>query len=174
MNDAMVTIRLIQNPHLATLEVRAFTAVFASPLSEMARPDWLSALLQTSAPAPVASSDAIRGEIRNVLRAGGFKPTGRSKPSSEYLLRAASDQQLGVINPAVDAGNAVSLHSGMPISVVDMERLSEPLSIAIAPSGSQYVFNASGQIIDVGGLACLMDAQGPCANAVKDAQHLLR
>src|SRR5947199_9606794 len=32
-------------------------------------------------------------------------------------------------------------------------------------------FNASGQTIDVGGLLCLFDAEGPCANAVKDAQR---
>ena len=28
------------------------------------------------------------------------------------------------------------------------------------------MFNASGQTIDVGGLLCLFDAEGPCANAV--------
>src|SRR5262245_38997561 len=32
-------------------------------------------------------------------------------------------------------------------------------------------FNASGQTIDVEGLLCLFDADGPCANAVKDAQR---
>ena len=46
--------------------------------------------------------------------------------------------------------------------------------MAIAPAGapaSRYVFNASGQEIDLGGLICLFDADGPCANAVKDAQR---
>ena len=33
------------------------------------------------------------------------------------------------------------------------------------------MFNASGQEIDVGGLVCLWDADGPCANAVRDAQR---
>jgi hypothetical protein len=33
------------------------------------------------------------------------------------------------------------------------------------------VFNASGQEIDLAGLLCLFDAEGPCANAVKDAQR---
>jgi hypothetical protein len=33
------------------------------------------------------------------------------------------------------------------------------------------MFNASGQTIDLGGLLCLFDADGPCANAVKDAQR---
>jgi hypothetical protein len=33
------------------------------------------------------------------------------------------------------------------------------------------VFNASGQEIDLAGLLCLFDAEGPCANAVRDAQR---
>ena len=33
------------------------------------------------------------------------------------------------------------------------------------------MFNRSGQEIDVGGLLSLRDADGPCANAVKDAQR---
>jgi hypothetical protein len=33
------------------------------------------------------------------------------------------------------------------------------------------VFNASGQTIDLGGLLCLFDVDGPCANGVKDAQR---
>jgi hypothetical protein len=55
--------------------------------------------------------------------------------------------------------------------VVDLERAKAPLSIGLAPAGASYVFNASGQTIDVGGLLCLFDGEGPCANAVKDAQR---
>src|SRR5690606_7207764 len=99
------------------------------------------------------------------------KPTGRSKPASEYLLRAAAEGRLASINLAVDAGNAVSLHSGLPISVIDLDRVRLPLSVAVAAPGSSYVFNAAGQSIDVSGLCCLVDAEGPCANAVKDAQR---
>ena len=43
--------------------------------------------------------------------------------------------------------------------------------VGVAPAGASYVFNASGQAIDLGGLLCLFDADGPCANAVKDAQR---
>ena len=78
---------------------------------------------------------------------------------------------LGSINLAVDACNVVSLHSGLPISVVDLAARSRRLRLAIAPAGASYVFNASGQVIDVAGLLCLFDADGPCANAVKDAQR---
>ena len=71
----------------------------------------------------------------------------------------------------LDACNAVSYHSGLPISVVDLERARPPLRVGLAPAGASYVFNASGQTIDLGGLLCLFDADGPCANAVKDAQR---
>jgi DNA/RNA-binding domain of Phe-tRNA-synthetase-like protein len=86
-------------------------------------------------------------------------------------VRAATEGALGSINPAVDACNVVSLHSGLPISVVDLDRATPPFRIGIAPEGTAYVFNASGQDIDVGGLLCLFDAQGPCANAVRDSQR---
>src|SRR5262249_8229951 len=79
--------------------------------------------------------------------------------------------RLAAINAVVDAGNAVSLHSGLPISVVDRDALRGPLRIAVAAPGSSYAFNASGQVIDVIGLPCLGDAVGPCANAVKDSQR---
>jgi len=75
------------------------------------------------------------------------------------------------INALVDAGNAASLHSGLPISVVDLDRVEGDLEVALAPAGASYQFNASGQVIDLEGLLCLRDAQGPCANAVKDAQR---
>jgi DNA/RNA-binding domain of Phe-tRNA-synthetase-like protein len=122
-------------------------------------------------PAPLHSDDAVRESVRQLLRQGGFKPTGRSKPASEYLIKAVADGRLGPINLAVDVCNVVSLHSGLPISVVDLDRARAPFRVGIAPSGASYVFNASGQEIDLGGLQCLFDADGPCANAVKDAQR---
>jgi DNA/RNA-binding domain of Phe-tRNA-synthetase-like protein len=62
----------------------------------------------------------------------------------------------------------------LPISVVDAGRLrggEQDLRVGLAPAGASYVFNLSGQSIDLGGLLCLFDAEGPCANAVKDAQR---
>ncbi len=153
------------------LELRAFVTEFPRPLGEMPSPPALLDLLKLDAPAPLKSDDNVRELVRALLRHGGFKPTGRSKPASQYLLRAAGDGQLRGINLAVDACNAVSLHSGLPISVVDLDRARPPLSVAIAPPGSSCVFNASGQSIDLAGLLCLADADGPCANAVKDAQR---
>jgi DNA/RNA-binding domain of Phe-tRNA-synthetase-like protein len=146
-------------------------AEFPRPLASAGSSPELLRLLAMDAVAPLASSDEVRAKVRDLLRYGGFKPTGRSKPAAEYLLRAASEGTLGPINLAVDVCNAVSLHSGLPISVIDLDRATPPLHIAIAPPETQYIFNSAGQSIDVSGLVCLCDAAGPCANAVKDSQR---
>lgn len=157
-------------PH-PLLDAQAFTTTFSAPLADQPSPKWLLALLKTDAPAPLQSDDAVRQAVRDLLRHGGYKPTGRGKPASEYLIRAVTEGTLGSINAAVDACNVVSLHSGLPISVIDLDKGRAPFSVAIAGPGSSYVFNASGQTIDLEGLICLGDADGPCANAVKDAQR---
>jgi DNA/RNA-binding domain of Phe-tRNA-synthetase-like protein len=161
---------LTVDPH-PLLDLRAFVTVFPRPLGDVPPPPDLLALLDVNAPAPLHSDDAVREAVRVLLRKGGFKPTGRSKPASEYLLRAVREGQLSSINLAVDACNVVSLHSGLPISVVDLDRAREPFRAGVAPQGSAYVFNASGQAIDVGGLLCLFDGDGPCASPVKDSQR---
>jgi DNA/RNA-binding domain of Phe-tRNA-synthetase-like protein len=161
---------LTVDPH-PLIELASFVTHFPRPLGEMPSSAGLVALLALDAVAPMHSDDAIREAVRDLLRYGGFKPTGRSKPASEYLLRAAGQGRLAPINLAVDACNAVSLHAGLPISVVDLDHARGPLRVGIAPAGTHYVFNASGQVIDLGGLLCLFDAEGPCGSAVKDAHR---
>lgn len=159
------------DPH-PLLDLRAFVTRFPVPLAELpAAPELAAGLsLGTSTPLPPAD-DAVRAAVRDLLRKGGFKPTGRSKPASEYLLKAATDGTLAPINPAVDACNVASLHGGLPISVVDLDRAVPPFRVALPPPGTSYVFNASGQVIDIGGLLSLWDAEGPCAGPVKDSQR---
>jgi DNA/RNA-binding domain of Phe-tRNA-synthetase-like protein len=154
-----------------SLAVAAFVTELPAPLGELPSPDWLQALLAPGAEAPFRPEEPLRVAVRDVLRSAGYKPTGRGKPASEYLARAAAEGGLGPINLVVDAGNAVSLHAGLPVSVVDLDRARPPLRIGVAPMGASYAFNAAGQVIELGGLPCLFDADGPCANAVKDAQR---
>jgi DNA/RNA-binding domain of Phe-tRNA-synthetase-like protein len=153
------------------LDLRAFVTRFPRPLGEMPSPPEIQSLLALDAPAPLHSEDGVRDAVRQLLRHGGYKPTGRGKPASEYLLRAVGESKLTLINLAVDVCNVVSLHSGLPISVVDLDRARLPLKVDLASPGASYVFNPAGQAIDLAGLLCLFDAQGPCANAVKDAQR---
>lgn len=164
---------LLKDPH-PLLDACAFVTQLPGPLAALDAD--LTALLRLDAEAPLQSSDAVRGHVRDLLRHGGYKPTGRGKPASEYLLRAAGGTgeapTLGGINALVDACNVVSLHSGLPISVIDLDRaVGAQFRLGLAAPKTTYVFNASGQSIDVGGLLCLFDGEGPCANAVKDAQR---
>ena len=165
-----MSIALQVEPH-PLLHARAFATRLPAPLGEVASPAWLTELLALQADAPLSPDDAVKKTVRDLLRHGGFKPSGRSKPASEYLVRTASGDGLRSINAVVDTCNVVSLHSGIPISVVDLQRARPPFRLAVGEPETRYVFNPSGQIIDVSGLLCLFDAEGPCANAVKDAQR---
>jgi DNA/RNA-binding domain of Phe-tRNA-synthetase-like protein len=154
------------------LDAAVFVSEWPAPLHEIVSPDWLLELLADEAGAPLSRSEAVRTAVRDLLRHGGYKPSGRGKPASEYLARAAAAGSLSSINAAVDACNGVSLHSALPISVVDLDRLRMPdLRIALAPAGARYAFNPSGQEIALEGLLCLFDGDGPCANAVRDSQR---
>jgi DNA/RNA-binding domain of Phe-tRNA-synthetase-like protein len=153
------------------LAVTAFVSVLPRPLADLPSPPALIALLAADAVAPVTADQELRERIRKMLRHGGYKPSGRGKPASEYLVRAAGEGTLGAINGAVDACNAASLHAGFPISVVDLDRLEGAPRVRLGRAGESYVFNHSGQTIDVEGLVVLADDAGPTANAVKDAQR---
>ena len=155
----------------------AFTARFEAPLGCLSSNPRIQAALSMGAvnhamelgidPLDSEAREAIQRATRSMLRLGGYKPSGRGKPSSEYLVRTNRASDLPTINVAVDAANALSLHSGLPISVVDLDRLKLPLVVDTVDRAS-YVFNASGQEIRLDGLLCLSDAEGPRANAVKD------
>jgi DNA/RNA-binding domain of Phe-tRNA-synthetase-like protein len=167
---SVMNLSLHVEPHPLLLPA-AFVTEFPRPLGELPPPAALAALFALEADTPVKRDEATRETVRKLLRHGGYKPTGRGKPSSEYLVRAVGEGALGSINAAVDACNAVSLASALPISVVDLRLSRAPFRLGLAGPEASYVFNRSGQTIDIEGLLCLFDADGPCANAVKDAQR---
>jgi DNA/RNA-binding domain of Phe-tRNA-synthetase-like protein len=158
------------DPH-PLLDAGGFVCRLSSELSSTPTPDEIRRLAAPTAGA--TSSDRVKTAVRDLLRHGGFKPAGRSKPASEYLVGALAENRFPAINALVDACNVVSLHSGLPISLVDHDRIdpSAPLRIQIAPQGTTYPFNPAGQVIDISGLICLFDAAGPTGTPVKDAQR---
>jgi len=111
--------------------------------------------------------------VRKMLRFGKYKPSGRSKPSSEYLLGAALHSDFPLVNGPVDANNAISLEWGYPASIFDAERCGASLLLRRGIAGESYIFNPSGQNIDLQDLLCVCRAEGnswlPCGNPVKDA-----
>ncbi len=134
----------------------------------------LEAALDPAGSHPVVT-DAVRTSVRALLRHGGYKPSGRGKPASEYLVAAFAEGRFPRINALVDVCNAVSLHSGLPISLLDLDLLqgsvADGLSIKVLPDATSYIFNPSGQTIDASGLLALCDREGPAGTPVKDAQR---
>jgi DNA/RNA-binding domain of Phe-tRNA-synthetase-like protein len=164
------TLRIDVEDH-PILRPASFTTLFPIPLGEMETPEWLMTLLTIDAEAPLQRDETLRMAVRDMLRHWGHKPAGRGKPASEYLVRAVTQGELSSINVAVDVCNAVSLHSGFPIAMVDLDRARPPFRVSPGMPDESYVFNASGQEMALKGLICLRDAAGPCANPVKDAQR---
>ena len=110
--------------------------------------------------------------VRNMLRHGSFKPAGRSKPASEYLLVAAVDG-FPLVNGPVDVNNAVSLQWGYPASIFDATLSGWDLLLRRGMTGERYIFNPSGQAIELEDLLCVCrkvdGAWVPCGNPVKDS-----
>ena len=115
--------------------------------------------------------DRSRAATRSVLRNGRYRPSGRGKPASEYLLGVWQKQgRLDSINNAADANNLVSLRHGLPVSAFDVRALRGDLVVRLGRPGEAYVFNASGQILDCADLVAVCDESGPVGSPVKDSQ----
>jgi DNA/RNA-binding domain of Phe-tRNA-synthetase-like protein len=118
-------------------------------------------------------SPARKAAVRDMLRYGSYKPAGRSKPSSEYLLAAALENDFPLVNGPVDVNNSVSLEWGYPASLFDLDLSGPELLLRRGDPGESYVFNLSGQSIDLKDLLCICREEGgswiPCGNPVKDA-----
>ena len=114
-----------------------------------------------------------RAAVRNMLRFGAYKPAGRSKPSSEYLLAAALAGDFPLVNGPVDANNEVSLRWGYPASVFDLGKTGPELKLSRGGAGERFVFNPSGQEIDLEDLIVVRrrveGGWDACGNPVKDA-----
>jgi DNA/RNA-binding domain of Phe-tRNA-synthetase-like protein len=112
----------------------------------------------------------LKTAVRDLLRTERFKPSGRSKPASEYLAQAARENRFPFINNLVDINNYISLLSGLPASLLDLTVLGDELVIRYGRENERYVFNSTGQHIDLDGLICVCSAAGtPFGNPVKDS-----
>ncbi len=99
-----------------------------------------------------SEEEGRRTAARDILRNGTYKPTGRGKPASEYLLRAAArpDYPFPRINGPVDICNYMSLRHVLPISLWDVDRAAAArFRFRLGREGERYVFNKGGQQIDL-------------------------
>lgn len=115
--------------------------------------------------------------IRQLLKNGGFRPAGRSKPASEYLVQAIrKERAFPRINNAVDVNNYISSASFLPASLIDADVLGPRAVVRYGREGESYVFNSVGHAIELRGLLsiCRDDGEGastPLANPVKDSME---
>jgi len=118
-------------------------------------------------------SIALKAAVRDLLRFGAYKPTGRGKPASEYLLNAAAEGTFPFVNTLVDINNLVSVESLLPISLVDLDRAeADRFLCRRGREGESYVFNPSGQVLGLQDLLLLsrLPSDTACASPVKDSQ----
>ena len=150
------------------------TGIPSCPKTEAA-PAYLKALLERVCSAGESFLAAERkAAVRDLLRHGAYKPAGRGRPSSEYLLAAALEKNFPLVNGPVDANNAVSLEWGYPASIFDASKTGCELLVKRGGRGDRYVFNPAGQEIELEDLLCAWrrgddGAWEPCGNPVKDA-----
>ncbi|MBN8587856.1 MAG: hypothetical protein J0L94_05985 [Rhodothermia bacterium] len=142
------------------------------PLFEAELEQWISLRKQ-----PLnGKEDAIRKAARDMLRNGSYKPTGRGKPASEYLLRATQEGNFPRINAPVDINNLISIKYLLPISLWDLTLAGvEDFVFRLGKVGETYVFNAGGQEIGLQDLpvGCALVPEAPLGlpivNPIKDS-----
>jgi len=146
----------------------------APPVPPTETPAFLAPLCDAARDAGAAYvPDDVRARVRRMLRFGKYKPSGRGKPASEFLLRAAVAAEFPLVSGPVDVNNAISLESGLPGSLFDTALSGRRLLVRRGGPGESYVFNRSGQSIDLEDLllVCRQTPDGwePCGNPVKDS-----
>lgn len=137
-------------------------------------PALLAALDEAIRAAAAPEDEATRQAVRGMLRFGSYKPTGRGKPASEYLLGAARDGSFPRVSALVDLNNLGSLEALLPASILDLARAgTRRFLLRRGRPGESYVFNHTGQTIELRDLllAATLPGDEPCVNAVKDAMR---
>jgi DNA/RNA-binding domain of Phe-tRNA-synthetase-like protein len=165
-----VSVRMGDPAFVGGVVVARGVTVGPTPDELAARIDALVAARAAEAEFPPAH---VKEGVRAMLRRGGFKPSGRNKPASEYLAQAAREGRFPRINNLVDINNLLSLESGLPISLLDLDAVGPNPELRYGAEGERYVFNSAGQEIELKGLVCVCRAEGgtstPLGNAIKDS-----
>jgi DNA/RNA-binding domain of Phe-tRNA-synthetase-like protein len=142
--------------------------VVPGPSPQRLRTELAAAVAAVEAAAE-APPPALKKAVRDLLRTRGYKPAGRGKPASEYLVGVARNGEFPTIDVLVDINNLGSLESGLPISVLDLGPFEGRPVVRFGEPGESYVFNGAGQEIDLSGLLLIADAVAPRGNPVKDS-----
>jgi DNA/RNA-binding domain of Phe-tRNA-synthetase-like protein len=171
-----MTIEISQSAELTGLSIGAveFTRVRVTPSAQPLRAWSDEVAIRVATEADLSANAELRQHVRQMLRYGKFKASGRSKPAQEYLLRCAvQDRSLPNINAPVDILNTVSLECNLPISLLSIRKSSEKLHVRRGQHGEAYVFNAAGQELEVEDLIVVCDQSQtpsrPIGSPIKDS-----
>jgi DNA/RNA-binding domain of Phe-tRNA-synthetase-like protein len=164
--------RIEENIKIAVITASGVDLKREHPLLEERLANWLERRR-----APLKDrEDTFRKACRDMMRTGSYKPTGRGKPASEYLLRTALEGSFPRINTLVDINNYISLKYLVPISLWDTGKAdADSWLFRLGKEGESFVFNASGQTLDlkdlVTGFAVKNGKETPIVTPVKDCQQ---
>jgi len=144
------------------------------PVARAEAPAWVVAAVEAARIAGEGHwPEGVRRAVRDLLKFGRYRATGRGKPASEFLLNSALAGEFPVVNDVVDANNVISLGCGYPASVLDAELTGPDLLVRRGGAGEAYVFNRAGHAIELEDLLLVCRRTGagwePCGNPVKDA-----
>ena len=110
----------------------------------------------------------FRKMVRSMYHSLHLDPT-RDRPSSEKLLRRFNrDGYLPRIDPIVDLWNDWSLVSGLPLSLLDADTVTPPLSLRLGSEGLTYPVSGM-DAFPLAGRPVLFDARGPLGNPTRDS-----
>lgn len=168
---AIEIINLIDNPRLR-LGIVEVTGGTVAPASQELRQTG-SGLATRIGTIDYEIPEDQRRAVRQLLKTGGFSPSGRNRPAHELLVRDIKERgSFHHINNIVDINNIISLISLLPISIFDGAKLKDTITIRIGNPGEGYIFNQSEQWLDV--KKCITCCNGgppgePIGTPVKDS-----
>jgi DNA/RNA-binding domain of Phe-tRNA-synthetase-like protein len=145
---AIQVVRRIDDPRLmlGVVEVRSG----AVRESSAALQERATVLAQQICAEDYAIPEQARTAVRKLLKTGGFSPTGRNRPAQELLVNDLQERgSFHYINNVVDVNNMLSLETLLPISIFDAGKLTAPIIVRLAQENEGYIFNQSGQYMDV-------------------------
>ncbi|MBL4639739.1 MAG: hypothetical protein JKY57_04340 [Kordiimonadaceae bacterium] len=115
-----------------------------------------------------ASTDPVIAKVRAAFKATGKDPS-RYRPSSEALTRRIlSGKPLYFVNNVVDAGNLISLMTGIPIGCYDADQIISDITLRVGEEGEIYQGIGKGDI-NLAGLPLLSDDKGPFGTPFSDS-----
>lgn len=140
-----------------SFELRALVTRLPRPLGELKAPP-----IEPPIEPPVATWQAVT----DLLYRFGRRRSHARRPGGERVGLAARAGRLRPVNAAVDAAVVTALRSGLPLAVVDHDRLRGPLRVAAIAKPTRLAVDDRGGTLEVGGLPALFDADGPQATPV--------